>query len=147
MTSLVDDLQRLIPDPTSRAQPDPTAKLDLEHAFAAALGVDASAVYSVNVPKAGNLSKALVQSDRGRRASIAVALVLPSAQMDHVIDSARKRVGPGQKRALVLVSEDLHGIWVVSAVVEQPGGRVAQLCVNTGRNSYSSSLAVSWFHG
>lgn len=127
-----DDLLRLIPrDRQDREKPSTTKYNRLDDLFGRLLGVDPVGVYTTGISKPGNVTVRATQSQRAVRARYLVLLVedaeLPN-QLTGTVAAAAQFVGPGQKRAAIVVSESKGGAhdWEVRHVIEAANGPVHQ---------------------
>src|SRR3954451_615691 len=112
-----------MPSPDQRAQPSATAKRDLDAFFGRLLGVDAAAVYTTQVSKAGNLKVRFDQSERARRSEVHVALVPDGTELEPILRAAEGFVGPGRRQAVLIVGDAGQGPGVL-AVVEPSYGHI-----------------------
>lgn len=125
-----DDLRSAIPTERSdREQSSTTKYRPVDNFFAELLHVPADRVYTTGISKPGNVKVRATQSSRATRSNYLVLIIedaSDSGVMDGSVAAAAQLVGPGQKRAVLLVGEagGSPGNWDVLSVVEPVGGAV-----------------------
>lgn len=117
-----DDLAALVPTAEARAEPSNALKLEIDRFFGDLLGLDATAVYTTTVSKPGNLTVRFGQSNRARSAAVPVAMIEKPEDLEGVLRAAETHVGPGRRRAVLVVGETPGNGWGVQAIVEPRHG-------------------------
>lgn len=117
-----DQLAALVPTADARAQPSTAQKLQIDRFFGELLGLDPRLVYTTTVSKPGNLTVRFTQSNRANAAAVPVALIENSGDLQAVLDAAEHFVGPGRRRAVLVIGETPANGWGVQAIVEPPYG-------------------------
>lgn len=130
MTAAKDDLRSAIPGERAERGVPSTAKYrGVDQFFAEMLNVPVDVVYTTGISKPGNVKVRATQSTRANHSHYLVLIIEDAADpsaFSGSVAAAAQLVGPGQKRAAILVGET-NGIaneWEVLAVVEPVGGAV-----------------------
>lgn len=114
---------------SDREKPSNKKYLGVDRFFAEMLGSSLDRVYTVGVSKPGNIYVRARQSNRASQSHYLVLIIEEAdgtGTMQAALTVAENLVGPGQKRAVILVGES-HATtndWDVKAVIEPANGSV-----------------------
>lgn len=126
-----DQLRGIIPhNRGDREKPSITKYQPIDEFIAELIGEDKRAVYTTGISKPGNVSVRAKQSTRATQARYLVLIVEDATEhLASTVEKAATFVGPGHKRAAVVIGESVPGNndWDVRTIIEKEGGPVLPL--------------------